>query len=408
MEIEKDNFLPIEYMFINEDLYKKVGKELLPAKMATYKALFGSSDLKKIPVFNKFELMPSHINWKQTTKTPYGYNYNQYKQLSYDIKKGNWSNINKILKHIGGDRYPMLLEWLWVLYNHPDRQLVSLAFTGPRKSGKTSFLKLLGLMLEGNYLDADTKLVTADYNDLIAGKLIMSVDEKIEGRDSNKELQTIKKNMSAAELYINPKNKTPYTIKNIIKYVFCSNDMDRPFKLESENERILVFDVPRIKDSDERVLTEMKKEIAAFAFYLQNEFESEYSDQLLGDGKNRFWFGPDLLVNDASKRIQSNSKPADVFTIEELIEDVFENTEMEGIDEFFVKQKDLVSILNDKRITTKWLGIMLANNIECEYKGCARPSGGKRQIVPEGYSTYRVVALKKPIGAWCFTRKPLK
>lgn len=365
VSLEQTGYKPIEYIWVNDDLWKVIGSELLQGKVTTFKSLYNANDLRNLQVYNKFELVPSHTNYRRAIETEYGINFNVYKPLTYKPEKGEWKNIDKILRHLAGDNYDLIMEWLWLTYKYPERRIISLAFVGGRNSGKTSFLHLLSDMLQANFLLGSPDLITSAYNEAVAGRIAVGIDEKVSGKEAEKELQTIKRNMSSKDIYINPKNKSPYVTPNYVRYVFCSNDVNNPLKLESENERILVIDVPRIKDSDDRILQSATGEMPAFTYYLENEFEENHN--MIGDRRNRFWFPPSALQNQATRRVQDESRPGDAIAIQEIIIGLFEDNPL--CESFVIKSKALLALLQMPMSQTKWVKKVLTEHLKCEYAG---------------------------------------
>lgn len=406
MELEKKNYLPVDYMIVNDDLYKRIGKEILPAKKDTFVALYGKEAFKKLPIYNRFQLVPSHDNFQLTIETPYGLDLNLYKELSYKTKAGKWDNIKKILEHVCGDYYEVILEWLWLTYKYPTNRTISLVFVGGRNSGKTSFLKLIEALIGSNYLLANPDIIVANYNEIIAGKIALGIDEKVSGREARKELQAIKRNMSSDSISINPKYKMPYMTPNYVRYVFCSNDVDSPLWLEEENERVLVINVPKIKNSDDRILKEMVKEIPAFAHYLLHEFE-EKGREFIGNGKNRFWFPPETLNNDATINVMRNSRDSLSEDIEELIYSIFEEAAPD-VEKIALTQRDISLLLMRHDANVKRVGKVLKLIEGCEYKKGWRPKATWRRVKKastHGYGcTYDTMDQKKIWGGWVFTR----
>lgn len=174
---------------VNTSYYLEHKGELINTNDQCIKNDYGKDAPKNIRKYLGFKNEPSHTN-HQTNINGY---YNRYKKLPWELKKGTWNNIEKMLKHIfKGEDYNMILTYLYVAYCHPKHPLPIIGLVGGKNTGKSKFLQLILKMFNPNSAIIDPEDFTKEYNDIYIDKLFALIDEKTEIKLEAKQMQKIK------------------------------------------------------------------------------------------------------------------------------------------------------------------------------------------------------------------------
>lgn len=130
-----------------------------------------------------------------------------------------WARANGI--KTGAD---YLKIWLASLFREPYQPLPYLFFYGNQDCGKSIFHEAVSLLLVRGYKRADHALMNPQgFNEEIANA-IMCVIEEINLRKNKESANRIKDWVTAKDLSIHPKGKTPYHIPNTTHWVQCANE----------------------------------------------------------------------------------------------------------------------------------------------------------------------------------------
>lgn len=139
--------------------------------------------------------------------------------LNDAIKQNGWCKANSILT---GCDY--LKCWISSLFKEPLEPLPYLFFFGPQNSGKSIFHEALSLLLTKGYRRVDAALVSQSmFNAELEGAIICVVEET-DLRKNKQAYNRIKDWVTAREINIHAKNKTPYHVPNTTHYIHCAND----------------------------------------------------------------------------------------------------------------------------------------------------------------------------------------
>lgn len=130
-----------------------------------------------------------------------------------------WARANGI--KTGAD---YLKIWVASLFREPYQPLPYLFFYGDQDCGKSIFHEALSLLLTRGYKRADHALMNPQgFNEEIANAIVCVVEE-INLRKSREAANRIKDWVTARDLSIHPKGKTPYHIPNTTHWIQCSNE----------------------------------------------------------------------------------------------------------------------------------------------------------------------------------------
>jgi hypothetical protein len=307
-------------------------KSLIKWNKATIIDDFGKSSLKSIKKYETFCTFPSHINYQREINNF----YNKYEPLSYSMSEnGDWENINFFLQHIFGNQYELALDYLSILWKFPSQILPILCLVSvERNTGKTTFLKLLKLIFEGNMTINKNEDFRSRFNSDWAGKLIVAVDEVL--LDKKEDSERIK-NLSTSNHYkLEGKGVDKAEIEFFGKFILCSNNEENFIKIDDLEIRYWVIKVNPFTRENPNLLEQMRKEIASFTYYLTHR-------EIQAERTTRMWFTKEQIYTPALDVLVRGNRTSIEKEIEEFIIEQFHTLEL---DELYYTTKDLHEQLN--------------------------------------------------------------
>lgn len=184
--------------------------------------------------------------------------------------------------------------------------------------------------------------------------MIVAVDEVLLDRKEDSERI---KNLSTARSYkAEAKGKDRNEVEFFAKFVLCSNNELNPIYVEQGETRYWVRKIPTLTNDNPNLLSEMKKELPAFLWFLLNR-------QLTTVKESRMWFRTELLTTDALRKIINHNRNK---TENEMIQIITEIMDSERVDTMHFCIVDMVSMLEIRGIRSEHSHIrrILQNNWE--------------------------------------------
>lgn len=334
----------IPYLRIGTQYYKVVKQPLthdFVTRLAKWDKTTISDDhskqyLAEIKRFDGFCTIPEHINYKRE----HGAFYNLYEPFTHKPIQGDYSNTLFFLKHIFSEQIELGLDYLKILYTYPTQILPILALVSDeRKTGKSTFLKWLKFIFEGNMTINTNEDFRSQFNSDWTSKLIIAIDETLLDRKEDSERL---KNLSTANNFkVEKKGVDKAEIEFFGKFVMCSNNEDTFIKIDAGEIRYWVRKIPVLKKEDPLFLEKINKEVPAFLYYLQNRnFSTEK--------KTRMWFTEKQIYTEALGRLKQANKT----TLEkELQEGIIEALEDFNLDKIFFSTGELKELAKSRGVT---------------------------------------------------------
>ena len=354
-----------EYIRVGTEYFKEVlcplmsgdnMKSLIKWNKATIIDDFGKDSLKGIKKYETFCTFPSHINYQREINNF----YNKYEPLSYCLnEKGDWENIKLFLQHLFGKQYELGLDYLTILWKHPSQILPILCLVSvERNTGKSTFLKLLKLIFEGNMTINKNEDFRSRFNSDWAGKLIVAVDEVL--LDKKEDSERIK-NLSTSNHYkLEGKGVDKAEIEFFGKFILCSNNEENFIKIDDLEIRYWVIKVNPFPKENPDLLEQMRKEIASFAYHLTHrKIETQRT--------TRMWFTKEQIYTKALDVLVRGNRTSIEKEIEEFLIDQFCTLEL---DELYYTTKDLHEQLNlaNIRVGKNYVSKIITENFKLEPK----------------------------------------
>ncbi len=354
-----------EYIRVGTEYFKEVlcplmsgdnMKSLIKWNKATIIDDFGKDSLKVIKKYETFCTFPSHINYQREINNF----YNKYEPLSYCVsEKGDWENIKLFLQHLFGKQYELGLDYLTILWKHPSQILPILCLVSvERNTGKSTFLKLLKLIFEGNMTINKNEDFRSRFNSDWAGKLIVAVDEVL--LDKKEDSERIK-NLSTSNHYkLEGKGVDKAEIEFFGKFILCSNNEENFIKIDDLEIRYWVIKINPFAKENPDLLEQMRKEIASFAYHLSHR-------KIVTQRTTRMWFTKEQIYTKALDVLVRGNRTSIEKEIEEFLIDQFCTLEL---DELYYTTKDLHEQLNlaNIRVGKNYVSKIITENFKLEPK----------------------------------------
>ena len=336
------------YVRVRTDYYKIVEKpmtdgtrqqQLIKWKYAFIKADHGREYAEEVPCYDDFITFPDNINPQQVVDGKF---WNLYHPMKFKPEPGEFPNIDKLMEHIFGEQKELGYDYLQQLYTNPQQKLpIIILVSRERNTGKSTFMHFLHLWFGDNVTFNTNEDFGSQFNADWAGMLLICVDEALL---SKREYSERIKNLSTARFYkIEAKGKDKIQQEFFAKFVFCSNNVDKPLIIDPGETRYWVREVPKLESDDVNFLSKVKKEIPHLMYHLLNEREMSVGN------KGRMYFDPAILFTPALQRIMMNSRSQVEAAIYDLCDDILSST---GEEKLSFVSGDLRLMLTDKGIKT--------------------------------------------------------
>lgn len=311
--------------------------KLYPKPDKVINARLGDGAAKRLYQYKYYEdytICPSHENYSQEVVNKKGYRFfNMYSPLPYEPEPGEWKTIEKLLKQITKEYpeeqfhyYEMLLDWITLTYIKPLQFLpIIMLVSKDRGTGKTSFLNLLKYIYGHNAVIGGNDLIVSKFNSLLAGKLIVGVDESCLG--DNKEVGESLKYMSTSKtIHVEMKGKDKKEMPAFCKFVLASNEVRKGIFIAKDEIRFWVMRLSpwADKEYDSDFEDRIEGEVPAFLNYLKERY---YKGKMyVPEKKHRMWFDPQSLVNEDLATMMSGTSSNFEGSLDDFLHDMFLDT----------------------------------------------------------------------------------
>jgi hypothetical protein len=354
-----------EYIRVGTEYFKLVdfplmsgdsSKSLIKWNKQTIIDDFDKESLKRIKKYETFCTFPSHVTYQREINNF----YNKYEPLSYHFQEeGGWENIEMFLQHMFGAQYEIGLDYLTILWKHPTQILPILCFVSTeRNTGKSTFLKLLKILFEGNMTINKNEDFRSRFNSDWANKLIVAVDEVL--LDKKEDSERIKNLSTSSHYKSEGKGIDKVEIEFFGKFILCSNNEENFIKVDNLEIRYWVIKVSRFTTENPDLLELMRKEIPYFAHFLTNR-------AIVSKRSSRMWFAKEQIYTTALDVLVKGNRTSIEKEIEEFLIDEFSIID---IAELYYSVTDLVQQLNKRniKVNNHYVSKILKEHFELESK----------------------------------------
>lgn len=336
----------IPYIRVGTSYYKRVKAPTIAGhfndilvhwNIETIRQDHGRGHLAKVPKYDGFTCIPSHVDFK---REHLGF-YNIYSPLGNAPQAGSVQKSLQFVEHIFGGHFELGLDYLQLLYLKPIQVLPILCLVSrERSTGKSTFLKWLKAIFENNLTYLTNDSFSSQFNADWANKLLICIDEVLFNKE---ELTERIKYLSTTNINkLEAKGKDKREVEFFGKFILCSNNEESFIKIDANETRFWVIKVPTIRTEDTHFLENLKAEIPAFLHYLQQR-------KLHSSHRTRMWFTPQQIRTGALKRLVQNNRNRVEKELASILMDVMEKYDM---DEVHLCPMDALCILNRTRVRT--------------------------------------------------------
>lgn len=294
--------------------------------------------ISQIPKYDGFTCIPNHVEYQKI----YGTFYNTYFPLSNMPKQGKIDNTLSFLKHIFGKQFDLGLDYIQLLYSKPIQILPILCLVSKqRATGKSTFLKWLKQIFEGNMTYLTNDSFSSQFNADWANKLLIAIDEVLFNKE---ELTERIKYLSTTNINkMEAKGKDKREVEFFGKFILCSNNEDNFIKIDGDEIRFWVIKVPKSSNDDTNLLQKLIKEIPAFLYYLQNRVLT------ISKPLSRMWFNPEQIKTPALLKLVQYNRSRVEKELASLLISVMEKFDLEEIK---ICPNDVLNALSRTRVRT--------------------------------------------------------
>ncbi len=297
---------------------------------------YGKEFIKEIPRYDSFVNKPNNSGEYQRIITT-NHNgvvsnlYNIYHPVDWEPVAGEWSTIEKFLRHIfsacnlnGEILYEFGLDYIQLSYQQPRQRLPILALvSSERNTGKSTFLDFLKLIFGANMAILDNQRFNPKFTSHFAGKLFVAIDEGHIPLHDKTTKEMIKNMATGKVMWLEGKGANAEVVENFTHLLFCSNNERNFMQIDPGENRFAVLKVPSFrkqgKADDPDILDKMRGEIPAFLNFLQNR-RLHYPEKT-----TRFWFPDHIYLTEALQIVMDRTKSTIEKELEDWLNDAFHN-----------------------------------------------------------------------------------
>ncbi|OWK98676.1 hypothetical protein AP75_04990 [Kaistella haifensis DSM 19056] len=339
----------IPYLRVGTTYYKTIEKPLISGdkisilvrwNRETIISDYGKVYVSKIPKYDGFCCIPSHLDYQQIID---GF-YNMYNEIPFQPSE---ENINSealkekipfslnFMEHIFGEQLELGLDYIKILLQYPIQMLPILCLVSKERStGKSTFIKWLKSIfgLNMTYIKGDS--FSSQFNSDWTSMLVVAIDEVFFDRkeitERLKYLSTTNKDKMEA------KGKDREEVDFFAKFILCSNNEDNFIQIDENEIRFWILKVKPIKTENTDFLNRLIAEIPyLLRFLIKRPFHSHK--------KTRMWFSAtEIRTKALQKLVWKNNNQLESKMLE-LFYEFFESREELEIQ---VVPQDVLNMVN--------------------------------------------------------------
>lgn len=318
------------YVLINNDIYRRefanpalLNPTALTKTVFREKFGFSQEDYLSLPEFDGYTCEPDHFNYRQDINGK----WNLYSQIKFEPKKGDWSYIEKLIKHLYGknaveeDQVEEFYDYHTVLLKHPKQmQQARILYSHQQGTSKSALAVLENGIFGTNYTKIRDSELTGDYNMIWIRSLIVHMDEPHfdQAKSTSRKIRDI---ITAPTMNLRKMKTDHIPVPFYGKLLFTTNDSDF-MPIEGGDRRYWIREVPMFEKSDEEANfnEKMLAQIPAYLYFLLNERQMKYPEK----ADKTFWLPYEAISNsNAFKKMVKDTTPDFEVAGKEIIENWF-------------------------------------------------------------------------------------
>jgi len=356
--------VPLPFVCIGGDYYRIIKKRnnlgstterIKPMKKDEIKEEFGKGAIRNVPRFSDYVNEPDNTDAYQQV---HGEFYNVYSKVHYKPSKGAYPHIEMMMEHVFGEQIELGYRYLQCLYLYPKQILPILCLVSEKRdTGKTTFMDFIQMWLGDNCVPLDPKALTQQFNSIYANKLMILVDETMLEKQSA--IERLKAIATQKTMSVNQKFTAEYVVDFYGKVIIASNMIKKFMRIDSEEIRFWVREIPIPKRKVTDILKKMREEIPALLAYLQSLPQPDFS-------RSRMVFTKEEIHTDALEAVVTESYSGLRKDLNILIQEHF--NEYESISEFYASAKDIKErwFAHNNQINYHYISSVISDEMKIE------------------------------------------
>lgn len=323
LEEVEDEIIPVDfdtelhrYMLVANETYMLVNRELKPVTQQRFTINHPKAALRTVNRYVDFISEPGYINFQPVINQ----HYNKFKLPKWRAKQGDWSTIEHYLRHISGDQYEMMLDYLQISLTNPKQKLpILILMSYDKNTGKTTFLELLTALFGENVAVPTPNQFELEWNEHWVHEHFIFIDEAERLQKAEDVASKLKRLCYAPTAELISKGKNTKYVPFNGRFVITSNQASGFIEIDEYDDRWWILNVPKRQgEFDPNYITKIKSEISAFAHFLMHR-------QLTTENVGRGWFAPELLKTQALEAVIAINKPKIEIDVNQFFSEWFEN-----------------------------------------------------------------------------------
>lgn len=256
--------------------------------------------LKRIPKYDDFCIVPDNKDFHQTVDNCYNlYNPFSHKPVYKPVSKEDIPVSYNLMQHIFGDQLALGLNYMKVLYLHPEQALPILSLVSKeRQTGKTTFLNWMHMIFGDNFIQINPEDLSSQFNSSYATKNIIALDETV--IEKSHAVEKLKSIATAKSISVNQKFVANYAIPFFGKVILCTNKENDFMRIDEEEIRFWVRKVKSIDKINTNIEKQLSQEIPSFLRFISDLPEIDFS-------RSRMVFTSEEIKNDQLDSIKQES-----------------------------------------------------------------------------------------------------
>ena len=367
------------YIHVNNDIYRKDydnsdNLNPVPVQKGTFKGKLGffEDDYMALPEYDGFINWPDILDYKQEV----GGKWNTFGRVVHNVEKGDWSLIERLLRHHFGpnqfdhDQYEEILEWIWVLVTKPQHlQQAIILFSKAQKTAKSAFGKLLEAIVgAANFSKIKDSELESDFNQLWVSSLIINLDEPY-FQNRKKMTKVIREMVTSNKQNLRRMREDYSKVDFFAKVVITTNDTDF-MEFEKNDRRYWVRESPQVakENQDNDFENKMLKQVGHFLHYLLHERKPKWNRKQ----DQTFWLPQKITQTNSFAKVCGDSVSPLNSTIKTIIEDWYIKPENSKHTEVRFTTQDIIQEIKHRIETNQIIGMNIKNISDIQITKCLR------------------------------------
>jgi len=340
-----------KYYHIDHKVNDKTGfleEVRIPWDKDTINDDYGRGANKEVTKYKGFENNPDYFRKIRHS----GSYFNLFHPLKWSPVEGNIEHSINFVKHIFQEQFEDGLDLmkLWYLYPKQKTHVLCL-LSEENETGKTTFFQWLSYMFgHDNVTIMASEDFASNFNHIWVTSNFICIDEGKLGQskiDLGKKLRIW---TTSEKGYLEEKHKNKEKIDFHGRFMVASNEVKRFLKINQNDNRYWLRQVPRFKSFDPKFLQNLIDEIPYFLYFLQQrDFKNK-----IETGKSRFGLPHSVINTTIRDMVIEHSEDNMYHFILEYLKDWFaKNSEKEYFNATITEWKDDI-LKYQGRFETKW------------------------------------------------------